>query len=372
MNIKQILISLLSLLAFTACEKDDTEPTHATRTVLVYMAGNNSLDRFIDNNIENMKKGANGNLNGGNLLAYVASRDDVPRLYWFKQEAGSIQQITVQTYDQTQNSASTETLTEVLNTIQRDFPADDYGLVLWSHGTAWLPSDQENYLRSFGEDRSRFIEINDLATALSNYHFSFLAFDACYMGSMETAYALRKSADYFIGSPTEILATGFPYDVMIQPMFTPQPDVNKIASKFYDYYNATQPYATISVLETAKLDNLASACRAIFKDKTNEDLFAVPAQNLQLMEHLTYNYHALYDMDDYVSRLATEDQYATFQQAMSEAILYKATTPMSYYQTGGPKAINKFSGLSIYVPQEALAKLNEWYKSLEWYKAVCQ
>lgn len=34
--------------------------------------------------------------------------------------------------------------------------------------------------------------------------------------------------------------------------------------------------------------------------------------------------------------------------------------------------VNKYSGLSIYVPQEALPKLNEWYKDLEWYKDVYQ
>lgn len=377
MNIRYILLSLLSLLVFTACEKD--EPTvHSSRTVLIYMAGNNNLSGEATKNIVNIVKGANGSLNGGNLLAYVAQTGASPILYQFKQEKNSIQQITVKTYDKKQNSASTETLTEVLNAVMTDFPADDYGLVLWSHGTAWLPFDFKNYLRSFGEDQSwgSFIGINDLAEALSNYHFSFLAFDACYMSSVEVAYALRNCTDYFIGSPTEIMGSGFPYDKIIKPMFTSQPDVIKIGSEFYDHYKSDPngyPYGTISVLKTANLDNLAAASQAIFKGKTDAELFAVPAKELQLMEYLTPNYHALYDMDDYVKRLATTDQYTTFQQAMDKAIIYKAATPMSFYAYGYQAiAINKFSGLSIYVPQEALPKLNEWYKSLAWYKAVYQ
>lgn len=375
MNIRYILLSLLSLLLFTACEKDEPA-AHSSRTVLVYMAGNNNgLSGFIENNIKKMVEGANGNLNGGSLLVYVAQNGSTPELIQIKQVGNEIQKISVRTYEG-QNSATTETLKDVLNTVVSEFPADDYGLILWSHATAWIPSDYDNYLRSFGQDGTSYIEINDLASALDNYHFSFLAFDACYMSSVEVAYALRNCTDYFIGSPTEIIATGFPYDNIIQPMFTPQPDVVKIGSEFYDYYKSEpygSPYGTISVLKTAELDKLAAASQAIFKGKTDAELFAVPAKELQLMEYLTFNYHALYDMDDYVKQLATADQYSALQQAMDKAIIYKAATPMSYYSAPGKAVdIDKFSGLSIYVPQEALPKLNEWYKDLAWYKAVYQ
>ena len=57
-------------------------------------------------------------------------------------------------------------------------------------------------------------------------------------------------------------------------------------------------------------------------------------------------------------------------------VIYKATTPKAVYAYPYPYGsylpVNKYSGLSIYVPQEALPKLNEWYKDLEWYKDVYQ
>ena len=43
------------------------------------------------------------------------------------------------------------------------YPADSYGLVLWSHGTAWLPSDYQNKLKAFGQDGNNWMEIDDLA-----------------------------------------------------------------------------------------------------------------------------------------------------------------------------------------------------------------
>ena len=88
------------------------------------------------------------------------------------------------------------------------------------------------------------------------------------------------------------------------------------------------------------------------------------------MEHLTSQYHALYDLDDYISRLATAGQYEAFRQALDKAVIYKANTPRSYYANGGYIAIDRFSGLSIYVPQAELPKLNEWYEDLEWYRYV--
>lgn len=181
-------------------------------------------------------------------------------------------------------------------------------------------------------------------------------------------------ADYIIGSPTEILANGFPYQTIMGDMFKKKADVVGIATKFYTYYQSEA--GTISVMKSDELDELAATCRTLFHDKTESDLFAVPVSELQIMEYLTPNYHALYDFDDYVSRLATEEQYNAFKRSMEKAVIYKATTPKAVYAYPYPYGsylpVNKYSGLSIYVPQEALPKLNEWYKDLEWYKDVYQ
>ena len=70
-------------------------------------------------------------------------------------------------------------------------------------------------------------------------------------------------------------------------------DVVGIATKFYTYYQSEA--GTISVMKSDELDELAATCRTLFHDKTERDLFAVPVSELQIMEYLTPNYHALYD-----------------------------------------------------------------------------
>ena len=369
MRITYILFTCLCLLSLIACEKEEAEPS-PRRTVLIYIAGDNNLSSNAYTNIQWIEEGLEKDgLDNGNLLVYIDTRSESPRLFRITVENGVALQTDVEVFEEdAHSSASPETLTYILDKVIREYPADGYGLVLWSHGTAWLPSDTRSYLRSFGQDGNDFIELNELASALSPFHFDFLLFDACYMASTEVFYALRERADYLIGSPTEILGNGFPYSSFMGKMFADEVDAVGIATEFYNYYKNSA--GTVSVIKSDELDALAETCREIFQTKTEEELFAVPVSELQIMEHLTSQYHALYDLDDYISRLATAGQYEAFRQALDKAVIYKANTLRSYYANGGYIAIDRFSGLSIYVPQAELPKLNEWYEDLEWYRYV--
>ena len=366
----------IALLLLCACEKEEEPqvPLVAGRTVLVYFAADNNLSGSVEGDIAAMEEGLlHTDMHNGNLLVYVDKKGQSPQLLRLVQEGDSIRRELIEEYAIDHASATAERLHQVLRQVTDSYPSDRYGLVLWSHGTAWLPADYKNYLRSFGTDTgNHFMSVNDLTAALSDYHFDFLLFDACYMASLEVAYALRHCTDYLIASPTEVLADGFPYQLFMQDLFTPEANVVDIATQFYTYYQSS--YGTVSVPNTAELADLATAYRVIFQGKSEEELFAVPVQELQIMEYLTGNVHALYDCADYVRQLATDSQYAEFQSCLDRAVIYKATTPKSAYAYayGTYLPINRFSGLSIYVPQAELAELNNWYQQLEWYQAVYQ
>ncbi len=366
----------IALLLLCACKKEEEPqvPLVAGRTVLVYFAADNNLSGSVEGDIAAMEDGLlHTDMHNGNLLVYVDKKGQSPQLLRLVQEGDSICRELIEEYAIDHASATAERLRQVLRQVTDSYPSDRYGLVLWSHGTAWLPADYKNYLRSFGTDTgNHFMSVNDLTAALSDYHFDFLLFDACYMASLEVAYALRHCTDYLIASPTEVLADGFPYQLFMQDLFTPEANVVDIATQFYTYYQSS--YGTVSVTKTAELADLATAYRVIFQGKSEEELFAVPVQELQIMEYLTGNIHALYDCADYVRQLATDAQYEEFQSCLDRAVIYKATTPKSAYAyaNGTYLPINRFSGLSIYVPQAELAELNNWYQQLEWYQAVYQ
>ena len=358
---------------FWGCTNDVPDPVAPTRTVLVYMAADNELSYYSYKNIESIVQGTSASaLNGGNLLIYVDAKNAAPQLLQIKVKSdGKIQKLSVKDYPE-QNSADPSVMREVFDKVIADYPADSYGLVLWSHGTAWLPYNVKPMLRSFGQDESNWMEIDELEEALPDHVFDFIMFDACYMASTEVAYALRDKADYILASPTEVLGEGFPYKLIIGNFFTETADLQQIAESFYNYYNQqTDEYqsASVSLIATEQLDNLAAICREIVIGKENT-IATLPIQELQQLEYLGYTYHALYDFDDFISRLATETQYTNYLSILNKVVLYKRTTPNATYSYGRQLFINKFSGLSIYVPQDGLATLNDWYKGMEWYRAV--
>lgn len=340
------------------------------------MAGENSLSSVITRNLESLEAGCTQeNLNGGNLLVYVDSQSNAPCLYQIKPGAnGEGERILIQEYEES-NSVSPETMRNIIRQVSEQFPAQGMGLILWSHGTAWLPSNLTSYLRYFGQDGQNYMEINELSEVLNDFHFDFLAFDACYMGSIEVAYALKDCADYLIASPTEILSAGFPYNQIVQPMFASTANVTDIAQRFYNYYNemsGMMQSASISVIRNEALEEVATACYDIFSHITGEELWNVPLQDVQILEYLSNNYHSLYDFDDYVAHLTSNhpELYTHFQNALNQCVIYKASTSKNYFSRVGMVSIENYSGLSVYAPQQELPKLNTWYQQLSWWNRV--
>lgn len=86
MKAKYIVIFLLSLLSFVACDKEEVViPTTAPRTVLIYFAGDNSLSGYVSQNLRAIKKGIERDgLNNGNLLIYTDKQNEAPQLFQLK------------------------------------------------------------------------------------------------------------------------------------------------------------------------------------------------------------------------------------------------------------------------------------------------
>ena len=77
---------------------------------------------------------------------------------------------TSHTYDQ-ENSASPQVLKRVINDVTRLYPAKSYGLIVFSHGSGWLPPHTlVNGSRSIIIDNDNEMEITDFAMALSLIH----------------------------------------------------------------------------------------------------------------------------------------------------------------------------------------------------------
>ncbi|PVX49872.1 cysteine peptidase C11 family protein [Balneicella halophila] len=382
---KLFLYFIFALFLFTSCDDSDHPdvPEIENRTVIFYMIGDNSLSRFIDVNLSELQEGlTESGLNDGHLVLYIDDKGGKPKVLELKVVDGTVTKEVVMTYDE-HDSTDPAVMKGVINDIKTEFAATKYGLVLWSHATAWMPKNADNMIstRSFGDDYGQEMDINVLADALSSFHFDFILFDACYMASIEVAYELRDVADYLIASPMEVMAKGFPYELIVNKFFTiPNADLQGIARDFYNHYNSQEgDYRTASVVlaDMSKIEKIASSMQTIM-DKYKPQLSQVNLDEVQATEHLYFGEELsiLYDLDDYVRVLTIDDastaDYMAFQDALNDAILYEAHTPFSYFaESGYSFEIKKCSGFSIY-PLGFHPELDSWYEKLEWYQAVYQ
>ena len=229
---KHILNTLLILivLIFSSCEENAPSPEKSTRTILVYAIATNTLNGYDDDDIYEMSQAiATCDINNCRLLIYrVSYNNRTPKLMELHRDKnGKVVTTIHKTYDSTQKlSVSTQRFAQVLSDVRTVAPAREYGLILWSHSNGWAETKSGNISnisnrqpKNFGDDYGASMPIDSLSMAIPDNMFNFIWTDACYMGSIEIAYELRNDTKYFIGSPTEILSYGMPYDQNIPCFF---------------------------------------------------------------------------------------------------------------------------------------------------------
>lgn len=410
-------ILLFALLALAGCTKDGEDPRypHSSRVVLVYMAGDNSLGGYVQDNLDAMRRGMASVPSGGRTIAYVDTPDGNPRLVEVTASGMEI----LHAWPSPHNSASAATVHEVISLMRTLAPADRYGLVLWSHGLAWMPSWATGYLtrskarmaepwpqtkhggaaagpasadrpipaasvptswpatKWFGQDTGEspagYLDTEQLSEAIPSGVFDWILFDACFMASAETLYALRDKAEQIVCSPAEVIADGFPYAEIMAELLRPEPDLRAVCETYYRHYaehpNSSYRSATVSLIETSQFEALAAATANVLSEVLAADPEVLSDMDLSRVQPLDrYRRHFLFDAGSVVRELEIRGLVpaslaGAWRAQLARTVTYEAHTP-----TMLGLALDACCGLSIYVPVSAYADLNEYYRSLEWYR----
>lgn len=373
------LISLIAVSCDGGCSDEpggNDDP--AKRTVLVYMLADNNLGstfHFDEENINAMRRAIREQDIDGRLLILYNSKNGAPCLQEIvKNKQGYTQIDTLKLYTYDFDVTEVYAMDSIMNDVERLAPANSYGLVMWSHATGWLPNNKYYTTpaaapTSFGREgeEKAYIEIDELQDALSDHFFDFILFDACLMGSIEVAYELRNVCNYMISASTETMGAGFPY-YEITPLFF-EDNVNYLAicQHYYDTYIAPNPdypynnYGTISLVKTRELEQLAEASKNIIA--TTDSSAGYNAYGIQYLDRT--NVHVMYDMEHFLSQYCNDAQLTELHTALKNAIKYKAAS--DYFIS---IRINRYCGLSCYIPGTGDEEVEEYYKTLDWYNRV--
>ncbi len=167
--------------------------------------------------------------------------------------------------------ARPETLTDFIRWSVENYPAEKYALVLWDHGLGALKGIFIDEL--FGGE---MMPLFDLKSALADcgVRLEAVVFDACLMANLETAYAIKDSADWMIASEEVVAGKGTAIQYWLQQLYyAPEWGGERLGRwicemNMYKYTEQEseqeQNVIAWSVIDLSKIDRAAKAFDSFF------------------------------------------------------------------------------------------------------------
>ena len=346
-------------------------------TIFVYLCGSDleSENGFASENMKEMieASAASGvrfivETGGASEWKNDANADELDRY----EIAGGVS--TIVDHQPTADMGSAQTLADFLSWGVAAYPAAHVGLVLWDHGSGSINGvcfDELNDLNS--------LSLRDIDTALSGVKdalpngFDFIGFDACLMGTVETAAMLAPYAKYLIGSQELEPGTGWDYKVFGSCLqANPSADTVTLGKAICDgfYQNSVADdqgdSATLALVDLSKIDALRTAfdlyAQNLYEATDKSENFAPICRAIRSAENYGGNNRSegYTNMVDLGGLIDAGAEWSSNAQAARDAL-----NAAIVYQTVGD-AHKDASGLSVYFPLQVQGS-----KELSIFRDVC-
>jgi hypothetical protein len=384
-----------------------TAPMKKRWTVMVYMAGDNSLDPEGVKDLTEMKKV--GSTDQVNIVAqFDRAEGHVARRYALR-KGGIVTGDAVASLG-TVNTGDPAALTDFIKWAAKSYPANHYLLILWNHGQGWDDTDifADERFRAFrrlpssslrhavfhapvrralkkaassqqvraillDDDAKDFLDNHEMGQVLSDatkilgQKLDILGMDACLMSMAEVGYQVEPSVDYTVGSEQTEPGNGWPYDTILaalvkKPTISPKDLSKVIVSKYLASYGNSDG-VTQSACDLGKAEGLAAAIAALAQALTKG--LAAPAlmQAIQSARNRVQSYEVPDNIDlvDFCSLLDGAGPPAPVRTACAAVI--KAVTGRYVVANGSKgKDVEHSNGVAIYFP---LREVSPLYAGLE-------
>lgn len=383
-----VLISALLLVASSRCADIPKKPL----TFLVFMAADNDLADFVEDDLDEMQSvGSNENVN---ILVYLNSKSSEGNKFSRKlvvQKGHADAWAADKQYD----SGDAATVYRACKWAHKHFPADRFVIVFWNHGSGSLNrslSIDDAAMRSVCYDDTTGHHLTDahvrtvLDSTVKNLRdgkkIDIVAFDACYMGGIETAFAVKDFANYMVASEETIPGNGYGYDrflsVVAQGPIDPQQLVQVMVSAYQSEYSRASDY-TLSAIDlrlinsvVKKVNSLSEHCITLLrgsKGKQVQTMLLDCAQKAQHFSEATY-----IDVVDFLElvgksvkdlKLNAADAKAFSEKIEDASSAIKRAILANVYGNKYPKA----HGLSIYFADKLVStdySSTYWAQETSW------
>jgi len=374
-------------------------------TVMVYMAGDNNLDGAALRDIEEMARV--GSTKDVNVLVQLDRLEDKKTRRFLITKGGGYNLDCVETFGET-NTGDPKILEDFLTWSIERYPADQYFLILWNHGSGWWEDARSRVATTkAAEDRSRrqipraslfrhntnltnhsshrsicyddtsggdALDNSELKNVLTNActvigkKIDILGMDACLMTMVEVAWQLRDSVNVIVGSEIEEPFDGWPYaEILSRLAARPRQDAAALArwivKSYLLSYKGKDETVTQSALDLSRINNVV---RKI--DVLSGTLLAALETDAKPIAAAWKKSPRFYD-DNYIDLLCFAKQLrrlpAPDLRAVAEALIAalkpgKGRLTLSQGKIG--RDVRGTGGLSIYFPGD---RINPAYRALD-------
>lgn len=397
-----LLATVVSMLFLVSCrdtlDLPETEtpesnvPRVAKRMTLVYMMAENSLSDYAEKDVDEMCSVSNLVPEDCNLVVFIDDRK-LPRICNLYNENGASVCDTVYKFEDDFCSSDTANMRMVFDCVLEMYPTESLNLVMWSHGSGWVDGDIRNVpiQRSIGVDNdrnsysntsSKVIEIEELAAFIETLpvRVELLMFDACFMQTVETAYALRNSADWILASPAEIPGDGAPYHRIVEPLFSFPLNVEAVMNGYYEEYKNDEYGVLLSLVKCGAMQELADYTAMYVPHAFSRSdrieyatLFSYLPDGYFLGSKAYYPDYT--DINSAMKAYLSSAEYSVWKAVLDKAVPYAVSSPSWY---SAPKRMcypvdeDDYCGISFYIPRGSanFDVYNRDFANTEWYNAA--
>lgn len=248
-----------------------------------------------------------------------------------------------------------DTLTDFIQFCAKNYPANRYMLILWDHGGGAISG------YGYDQTASGTMTLDKLNNALKKggVKFDFIGFDACLMGTLETAVVTEQYADYLIASEEAEPGTGWYYTNWLTAL-SKNPSIGTVElsktliDDFTDVSKKNYPgcNTTLSIVDLAEFAGTVPAAFNSFsgdigKMLDSDDYKQVADARADAREFGVSAQVNHIDVIDFAKKIGTSNANALVK-ALSGCVKYNRTSV----------SMKNSNGLSIYFPYSSFKSMN--------------
>ena len=220
LTVTSAAIALLMLLAqaMPVSAASPAKKTQAKWTFMVYMNGDNNLEKYVTPDIEKelAKVGSNADVKvlvlADRIPGYSNAAGDwtTTKLFYITKGMTATPDKAIVDWGE-RNMGDPQTLIDFVQYAKTNYPADHYALVLWDHGWGWRP-----YQTMWDETNDDTLDPHEIVTAMQAAGpVDVVGYDACEQQMIEIEATWRNYTKAIAASQEDVWWEGFRYDVIL-------------------------------------------------------------------------------------------------------------------------------------------------------------